>query len=169
MVFWPHNFFVKWQIACISKRPFPFFTMKMFDAVMVHNVGIKTSLDRESSATSVTTYFNYLVWLALCSVDPFSSIYTFVHVSKLNLFSWLIIVCGSSADIVKNILWCKQCIGTLLVVDFTVSESTGNVERLEGIFCWVSLSHSLSSPGGRLNKKDGLTRYGDSHVKDKTS
>ena len=25
------------------------------------------------------------------------------------------------------------------------------------------------NPGGRLNKKDGLTRYGDSHVKDKTS
>ena len=24
-------------------------------------------------------------------------------------------------------------------------------------------------PGSRLNKKDGLTRYGDSHVKDKTS
>ena len=31
--------------------------------------------------------------------------------------------------------------------------------------------HKLSaiSPGGRLNKKDGLTRYGNSHVKDKTS
>ena len=30
--------------------------------------------------------------------------------------------------------------------------------------------HSVSLwPGGRLNKKDGLTRYGDSHVKDKTS
>ena len=27
----------------------------------------------------------------------------------------------------------------------------------------------LVMPGGRLNKKDGLTRYGDSHVKDKTS
>ena len=26
-----------------------------------------------------------------------------------------------------------------------------------------------NKPGGRLNKKDGLTRYGDSHVKDKTS
>ena len=26
-----------------------------------------------------------------------------------------------------------------------------------------------SLSGGRLNKKDGLTRYGDSHVKDKTS
>ena len=25
------------------------------------------------------------------------------------------------------------------------------------------------SSGGRLNKKDGLSRYGDSHVKDKTS
>ena len=28
---------------------------------------------------------------------------------------------------------------------------------------------SCLGPGGRLNKKDGLTRYGDSHVKDKTS
>ena len=27
----------------------------------------------------------------------------------------------------------------------------------------------LLRSGGRLNKKDGLTRYGDSHVKDKTS
>ena len=27
----------------------------------------------------------------------------------------------------------------------------------------------LRRAGGRLNKKDGLTRYGDSHVKDKTS
>ena len=26
-----------------------------------------------------------------------------------------------------------------------------------------------TTSGGRLNKKDGLTRYGDSHVKDKTS
>ena len=26
-----------------------------------------------------------------------------------------------------------------------------------------------TSSGGRLNKKDGLTKYGDSHVKDKTS
>ena len=27
----------------------------------------------------------------------------------------------------------------------------------------------VSGSGGRLNKKDGLTRYGNSHVKDKTS
>ena len=27
----------------------------------------------------------------------------------------------------------------------------------------------MKPSGGRLNKKDGLTRYGDSHVKDKTS
>ena len=32
---------------------------------------------------------------------------------------------------------------------------------------WVLLM--LWYPGGRLNKKDGLTRYGNSHVKDKTS
>ena len=29
-------------------------------------------------------------------------------------------------------------------------------------------SHRMG-PGGRLNKKDGITRYGNSHVKDKTS
>ena len=28
---------------------------------------------------------------------------------------------------------------------------------------------AVPKAGGRLNKKDGLTRYGDSHVKDKTS
>ena len=30
-------------------------------------------------------------------------------------------------------------------------------------------SLGFQTSGGRLNKKDGLTRYGDSHVKDKTS
>ena len=28
---------------------------------------------------------------------------------------------------------------------------------------------TIQRTGPRLNKKDGLTRYGDSHVKDKTS
>ena len=31
------------------------------------------------------------------------------------------------------------------------------------------VAHVFICPGGRLNKKDGLTMYGDSHVKDKTS
>ena len=29
--------------------------------------------------------------------------------------------------------------------------------------------YTKESAGGRLNKKDGLTKYGNSHVKDKTS
>ena len=33
----------------------------------------------------------------------------------------------------------------------------------------IKQSYNLTTTGGRLNKKDGLTRYGDSHVKDKTS
>ena len=35
----------------------------------------------------------------------------------------------------------------------------------------TQFSHNIAplEPGGRLNKKDGLTRCGDSHVKDKTS
>ena len=42
----------------------------------------------------------------------------------------------------------------------------------KGLLQDCSNSHALAMqlpPGGRLNKKDGLTRYGDSHVKDKTS
>ena len=34
---------------------------------------------------------------------------------------------------------------------------------------WLQMKCKNKEPGGRLNKKDGLTRYGDSHVKDKTS
>ena len=41
---------------------------------------------------------------------------------------------------------------------------SGNNALIEAIWTW-----SVWPPGGRLNKKDGLTRYGDSHVKDKTS
>ena len=35
--------------------------------------------------------------------------------------------------------------------------------------CSSDLQTQQWEPGGRLNKKDGLTRYGNSHVKDKTS
>ena len=34
---------------------------------------------------------------------------------------------------------------------------------------FFKITYLIFQPGGRLNKKDGLTRYGDSHVKDKTS
>ena len=33
----------------------------------------------------------------------------------------------------------------------------------------IILINGTEEAGGRLNKKDGLTRYGNSHVKDKTS
>ena len=39
-----------------------------------------------------------------------------------------------------------------------------NVER--EVRSWLQ---NMMTSGGRLNKKDGLTRYGNSHVKDKTS
>ena len=41
--------------------------------------------------------------------------------------------------------------------------------RVFAVIMLLVLSESYKIPGGRLNKKDGLTRYGDSHVKDKTS
>ena len=49
-----------------------------------------------------------------------------------------------------------------------------NNDHRIGLVCDVGLKVQLIDvrrryPGGRLNKKDGLTRYGNSHVKDKTS
>ena len=38
---------------------------------------------------------------------------------------------------------------------------------LKNVLCDIHMTPLLT--GGRLNKKDGLTRYGDSHVKDKAS
>ena len=49
---------------------------------------------------------------------------------------------------------------------------TGNQKKNVYHFVAAVLSvpaDGLALAGGRLNKKDGLTRYGDSHVKDKTS
>ena len=43
----------------------------------------------------------------------------------------------------------------------------GCIEALQTVA--MCLPCLIDSPGGRLNKKDGLTRYGNSHVKDKTS
>ena len=41
---------------------------------------------------------------------------------------------------------------------------------LDVVGTWVSRYKLFGvDAGGRLNKKDGLTRYGNSHVKDKTS
>ena len=43
----------------------------------------------------------------------------------------------------------------------------------EKLQLWVTMEgwalFQYKDSGGRLNKKDGLTRYGDSYVKDKTS
>ena len=44
------------------------------------------------------------------------------------------------------------------------------VSNHKQLYCFVQhLQANTTTPRGRLNKKDGLTRYGDSHVKDKTS
>ena len=50
------------------------------------------------------------------------------------------------------------------IISLSIQRNQGSNAQI----LWVILSHLIAS-GGRLNKKDGLTRYGDSHVKDKTS
>ena len=46
-------------------------------------------------------------------------------------------------------------------------DSCNKFRNAESIFHRMFLTTMV--PGGRLNKKDRLTGYGDSHVKDKTS
>ena len=63
----------------------------------------------------------------------------------------------------------------LLILYNTVS----SYKAINDIFIWkrnlsdyingAILSDPVGSPGGSLNKKEGLTRYGNTHVKDKTS
>ena len=53
-----------------------------------------------------------------------------------------------------NLRNCMQSISTVIYQTI----------QIDIVYLW-----SHMRPGGRLNKKDGLTRYGDSHVKDKTS
>ena len=54
-------------------------------------------------------------------------------------------------------------INFVIVIFF--QSSTLNILTLHDIL----YQNQQQAAGGRLNKKDGLTRYGDSHVKDKTS
>ena len=58
---------------------------------------------------------------------------------------------------------------------FSVSECNNDLWACMGVIQHAfeksapQVCPNTNNTGGRLNKKDGLTRYGDSHVKDKTS
>ena len=77
------------------------------------------------------------------------------------------------------------CEGNSPVTSEFPAKMTSNAEKVSiwwryydfGVF-YLQIAHGMTShlcsvehrdAGGRLNKKDGLTRYGNSHVKDKTS
>ena len=71
------------------------------------------------------------------------------------------------------------------VLDQRKHQSSASLAFVQGIHRWIPCTKGQwrkifpfddvimiwanVDPGGRLNKKDGLTKYGDSHVKDKTS
>ena len=59
---------------------------------------------------------------------------------------------------------------SLAVPEVAIMTTTGAItDDRVGIVTGFSDPYLGFLTGGRLNKKDGLTRYGDSHVKDKTS
>ena len=62
--------------------------------------------------------------------------------------------------------WCK----TLYDIEEWIDLIYWGVNKMADILqTFLSFGPTDKKPGGRLNKKDGLSRYGDSHVKDKTS
>ena len=72
----------------------------------------------------------------------------------------------------NNRKWVQICLGGwLLTVDCIVHLCIyGHIQQFNPLYLPSILYIGiLETPGGRLNKKDGLTRYGNSHVKDKTS
>ena len=79
---------------------------------------------------------------------------------------------ATSHDFSWWLSWLKKlnCCCTIKASLFKSSDNKTPVDDLYLIFKWVADTSLYGRmPGGRLNKKDGLTRYGDSHVKDKTS
>ena len=67
-----------------------------------------------------------------------------------------------------HILFIKNAFQNVLCIFPTLAQMdnvfTKQIKIPDDIFVVVA-----KEPWGRLNKKDGLTRYGNSHVKDKTS
>ena len=60
----------------------------------------------------------------------------------------------------------------MAIIDTTVRLGTVTLRYNKvkaSVIMWVQINLHQRDSGSRLNKKDGLTRYGDSHVKDKTS
>ena len=67
------------------------------------------------------------------------------------------------------VLWLKFWNGKVLSYKAYLAYDYLSLKGLKLIYFDKSDPRKKMEPGGRLNKKDGLTRYGDSHVKDKTS
>ena len=64
-------------------------------------------------------------------------------------------------------MWCRKWYIELLSASwFHKDDGLGHGNIYLG---YIMVALELELPGGRLNKKDGLTRYGNSHVKDKAS
>ena len=86
----------------------------------------------------------------------------------MEVFSALLAICDGETGHKKPVM---RSFG----VSFVVSLNKLLCIRVFVTVKWDSFSFdgtwllSSKGSGGRLNKKDGLTRYGNSHVKDKTS
>ena len=71
--------------------------------------------------------------------------------------------------LVRHSLWAltmANTLTTITAVQCKISKEQGTWNKQPLCKWWILLP---IWSGGRLNKKDGLTRYGNSHVKDKTS
>ena len=84
-----------------------------------------------------------------------------------NGHQWIPFTKASDAE-VWGFLWCapEQTAEQTVQIPVILWRHCNDIIKF---LTWMSNHIHLNLSGGRLNKKDGLTRYGDSHVKDKTS
>ena len=91
--------------------------------------------------------------------------------NELILASWRLLSCCHDYKVIVNQIWGDHINSAVGVFDGSAHTTNYLFNKKHSITALIAgmIIYSFGGPGGRLNKKDGLTRYGNSHVKDKTS
>ena len=98
----------------------------------------------------------------------------YIMVSSENFYNYLIhpikMPCAQSLVHILSLFWWQRLATVSTDIFCSICLSVFHMKSKQVFGAWRGSKQSIEwKPGGRLNKKDGLTRYGHSHVKDKTS
>ena len=107
----------------------------------------------------IDNIYIYIFYYNIISLQIDNILHSFVGVAY---GAWRILIAISVDVLRRKPLRNDWCVGMMDVAKYAK-------HGIEFVINFLEIMPVTITPGGRLNKKDGLTRYGDSHVKDKTS